>query len=250
MGFFKSFFLPLEAFKLIRKDPLLWRLTLISAVVCSLCFVLLGVGLWYGAPAIVSLLWTRPDSWTAVFWYLMAGLLFVVGFVVGAQTLPVILLAPLSERLSIQTETTLGVREQQGGIARFVVETGRSLWKALLRVTMLVGGHTLLLTLWLVPGYGHAVWSAAAFAWNVVWLAFEYIDVTANRHGVSFMGVVRFLNDHGLSTLGLGAAIYFLLWVPILNVFFVPIAVVSATLLFNRSAITKSSVSRTSAPPA
>ena len=239
MSFFKAFFLPLRALELIRRDPILRRLTLISAAVCATCFIGLGVGLWYFSPWIVGQLWPRPSGWAEIVWYLAAGVLFLVGFVVGAQTLPIIALAPLSERLSIQTEHKLGVSPDNAGIVRFVVETGRSLQKAVLRVFVLVCGHVLLLLLWLIPGAGHAVWSAAAFAWNVLWLAFEYVDVTANRHGHSFMGVIRFLNAHGPATLGLGAAIYLLLWVPLLNVFFVPIAVVSATLLYRSAQAAK-----------
>ena len=232
MGFLKAFVLPIEALRLIRRDPALQRLTLISAVVSALCFAGLFVGLWYAAPYLMGLLWTKPDDWMVFVWAVTAAAFFFIAFVIGAQTIPIIVLAPLSERISIQTEQALGIEADDGGLARFVVETGRSIQKALLRVIVLLSGHAVLLLLWFIPGLGHAAWTIASLFWSVVWIAFEYVDITANRHGLSFSQVVRFLNAHAGATLGLGLAIYALLWVPIVNVFFVPVAVISATLLY------------------
>jgi CysZ protein len=235
VGFFQALFLPLEAWRVIRGDAGLRRLARVSAFVSALCFAGLIVGLWFAAPSLVSLLWTKPAGWTVIFWDLAAALLFVIGFVVSAQTVPVIVLAPLSERLSIQTERSLGKTDDGGGLVRFVAETGRSIRKAILRVTVFAVGHACLLLLWIVPGYGQAAWSAAVFLWSALWLAFEYVDITANRHGLGFRAVIRFLRARPGQALGLGAAIYLLLWVPFLNVFFVPLAVVSAALLFTRA---------------
>jgi CysZ protein len=232
VGFLKAFLLPLDAWRLIRRDPALRKLTMLSAGVSAACFTALFLGLWYASPHLLGLLWERPNDWTVIVWIFATAAIFLVSFVVGAQTLPIILLAPLSERISIQTELALGAKSDEGGLIRFVVETGRSLQKAVLRVCVLLSGHALLLALWLIPGPGHAAWTIASVGWSALWLAFEYVDLTANRHGRSFTQVARFMQAHVPDTLGLGLAIYALLWVPLINVFFVPVAVVSATLLY------------------
>ncbi len=52
------------------------------------------------------------------------------------------------------------------------------------------------------------------------------------RHLYRFGDVTRAVRARLGLGMGLGAAIYLLLWVPVLNLFFVPLAIVSGTLLY------------------
>lgn len=229
MGLFAALSSPLRALSLIRRTPQLWRLTLIAAALCSFTYAGLLVALFEYTPTLLSLMWAKPESlWLVWLWYVAAVTLFAATFVIGAQTLPVILLSPLGDRMSIEAERTRRAVGDGGGFNEIV----RSVWKAFWRVALLIGGQAFLLPLWLVPGAGHAAWTVLSALWSMVWLAFEYVDLTANRHGASFTAVLRMLGTNPLGTLGLGAALYVLLFVPFLNVFFFPVAVVAGALFF------------------
>ena len=52
------------------------------------------------------------------------------------------------------------------------------------------------------------------------------------RHLYPFAQVRRVLRQRWALCLGFGAGVYVLLWVPILNSFFLPVAVVGGTLLY------------------
>jgi CysZ protein len=229
MGLFAALSSPLRAFSLIRRTPELWRLSLVAAALCAVAYLGLVVALFAYTPALLGLMWAKPVSlWLVWLWYVAAVTLFAVAFVIGAQTLPVILLSPLGDRLSIATERT----QRQAASGNAVAEIVRSVYKAILRVALLIGGQLFLLPLWLVPGAGHAAWTVLSAGWSMLWLSFEYVDLTANRHGMGFRAVVSVLGRNLFGTLGLGAALYVLLFVPFVNVFFFPVAVVSGTLFF------------------
>jgi CysZ protein len=52
------------------------------------------------------------------------------------------------------------------------------------------------------------------------------------RHQYPFREVRRVLRQRWLLCLGFGAGVYVLLWIPVLNNFFLPVAVVGGTLLY------------------
>jgi CysZ protein len=89
-----------------------------------------------------------------------------------------------------------------------------------------------LLPLNLVPGAGSLAWSVLASAWTMTWLAAEHLGGVMARHLYPFAAVRQVLAERRALCLGFGAAVYVLLWVPILNTFFLPAAVVGGTLLF------------------
>ena len=64
------------------------------------------------------------------------------------------------------------------------------------------------------------------------WLAVEHLSNPAARHLVPFRQVVRALRQRPFLALGFGAALWVLLWVPVVNFFLLPVAVVAGTLLF------------------
>jgi CysZ protein len=84
----------------------------------------------------------------------------------------------------------------------------------------------------LLPGVGHVAWIVASGLWTMAWLAVEYLDSPMTRHRYTFADVRRVVWKRFTLSLGFGAALYILLWIPILNFFLIPLAVVGGTLLF------------------
>src|SRR6185295_12965254 len=141
--------------------------------------------------------------------------------------------APLQDPLSEATEALCGgVEPRPFSLGRMLTETFTSLRHTDARIAILFAGHAILFLLHFIPVAGTLLWTVLGPAWTMAWLATEYLDAPMARHLYPF-GQVRGVVFRRLSlSLGFGAAVYVLLWVPILNLFFIPVAVVSGTLLF------------------
>ena len=231
--FAHGFLLPFRAIGLILAHRALRRWSLLAGVVSAVLLTGLLVVLVAFTGDLLSAVWARPEGWLRALWYLAAALLFGLLFVLGASTIPTVATAPFLDPLSADTERVLGAAPgEAGGLRRIVGETANAVGKAVLRIGILLAGHLALLLLWLLPGIGQGLWSAAALAWTVFWLSFEYLDVPANRHGYRFRDTLALIRRHGAAATGLGLGVYLVLWVPLLNVFFVPVGAVAATQLF------------------
>lgn len=228
-----GFALPFRATRLILENPSLRRLSAITGAISAALLVAIGALLFVYTGEIVSMLWDKPEGWLLVLWYPLAALVFGLLFIVGASTVPTIATAPMLDPLSLATEEALSAPlDESGGLARLAKETIRAIGKAITRLAFFYAGHALLLTLWLLPGIGHAVWSVLALFWTVYWLAYEYLDVPANRHGYAFADVLRLVSANFAMAMGFGLAVYCILWIPLLNAVFIPVAAVGATMGF------------------
>lgn len=231
--FAASFFLPLRAVGILKGHREARRWALAIAAITGLLLLAILILLLATTGDLLGLLWQKPEGAWQLLWWPMAVVLFAVLLVVGAATLPTVLTAPLADPLVAATEKAIGARgPEEGGLLKMAKETVDSVVKALLRVGLLLLGHALLLPLWLIPGPGHAAWTTLSLVWSLFWLAFEYLDLPANRFGYRFREVARMVGSNLPDALGFATAIYLILWIPILNAFFIPLAVVSATVLF------------------
>jgi len=148
-------------------------------------------------------------------------------------TIPTVATAPLTDPLSVATEAAIGApRAAEGGVGRMIVETLHATGKAVLRISILIFGHALLLPLWLFPGAGQAIWTVFSLVWTLLWLVFEHLDVPANRRGYRFRELAGIVRRNLALCYGFAAAVHLLLWIPLLNVAFIPLAIVGSTVLF------------------
>lgn len=229
----KGFALPFRAMPLIAKNPALLKLSLVTAAISAALLLVLGVLLVAYTGDLVGVIWAKPSGWLLLLWYPLAVLGFGLLFVLGASTVPTVATAPMLDPLSLATERALAFpTDESGGLLRLAKETMSAVGKALLRLALLYTGHAFLLLLWLLPGVGHAVWSILALFWTVFWLAYEYLDVPANRHGLDFGDVLRLVFTNFAMAMGFGFAVYVILWIPLLNTVFIPVAAVGATMGF------------------
>lgn len=230
----RGFLLPFQSLRLLFATPALRSLTLIIAAITFLSLGAVIAALWHFNPAIVGLVWQRPDTWyLAALHTLFSAAVFLLLTVLGANILPLTLAAPLMDPLSASAERAMGITlVSEGGLKRLASEIARQVGHALVRICVLLLGHLVLLLLFLIPGAGAVVWTWAGWAWTVLWLAAQYLDVPMARHLYSFDEELALLRRRTALCFGFGAAIYLLLWVPLLNFLFVPVAVVAGTTLF------------------
>lgn len=235
LDFFQGLSLPFTAARLIFRSGKLFALSAISSAVTLASLVALVWALTRWTRPLVASVWAVPDTWYGqAAWYLVFGLTFLLLLVVGANTVPVLLLSPLQDPMSEATEELCGGGGERGrfsvaGTARQLVT---SVGHNLARVGELLVGNALLFALNFIPGVGSTVWAVVAPLWTMGWLAVEYLDGPMARHLYPFRQVRRAVLERLPLCMGFGAAVYVLLWIPVLNFFFIPVAVVGGTLLF------------------
>lgn len=231
--FAQGLVLPARALRLIWGSAAVGSRALLVGLLSGLLLLGLLVGVILGTGPLLELAWLRPEGLLAILWWAAALLLGALLFLTGATALPPLLLGPLLDSLSAAVEKQLGLPPPpEGDLGAVIRETARGTTKALLRIVLLLLGHGLLLLLWLIPGAGPGLWSLLSSLWTLFWLACEYLDISANRHGKSLREVVRLVLAHPGACLGFALSAYFLLWIPLLNLALVPLAVVGATILY------------------
>lgn len=234
LRFAQGFLLPYRGLRLMLASRQVGGRSLLVTLAAGSLLLLLAILLFLFTGDLLALAWPRPQGGAALLLWIPAALLLgVLLFLIGAIALPPLLLGPLLDSLSAATERAVGgPPPREGGVGAAVGETARATGKAILRISLFLLGHGALLLLWLIPGVGPALWSIASTLWTLFWLGCEYLDVAANRHGHSLSEVMRTVAANPGASAGFGAAVYLLLWIPILNLALVPFAVVGATLLF------------------
>ncbi|REG32007.1 uncharacterized protein involved in cysteine biosynthesis [Archangium gephyra] len=231
---FQGLGLLFRAGSLIFRTPALKRLSALCAAVTLVALGALFALLWRYAPDLLGWLWTRPTPWYGqALWYLVLVLMFLVLLVVGANVLVPVVLAPLQDPLSELTEAQCGgYSPPPFRLGSFLQGLATSLGHTLARVLLLVLGLAVIFPLNLVPVVGSMAWTVLGTLWTMLWLAGEHLAAPMTRHQYPFSEVRRVLRQRWLLCLGFGAGVYVLLWVPLLNSLFLPVAVVGGTLLY------------------
>lgn len=232
--FFRGLKLPFAAMGVIGKSSTLKKLTALASVVTLVTLSIVVLFAVKYADDVVGRFLTKPENWLgAAGWYLLVALAFLVLTFIGANVLPTLVLAPLQDPISEATEELCGNFEAPafsfGALARGLTV---GLAHTAARITLLLVVHALIFAVNIVPGVGSAVWPFLASAWTMLWAATEYLAGPLARHLYPFTHVRKVVRSRLALCMGFGAAVYILLWVPILNLFFIPLAIVAGTLLF------------------
>jgi CysZ protein len=225
--------LPLRALSLIARTPRLLGLSLLAALVTALSLAGLAVALWPASQALAAQLIGADATWQRVTSVGLGLVLFAAGFAVGALTLPNLVLAPLQDPLSEATEARCGgFTAPPFSLGALLRGTGEGLAHTALRLGLMALGFVVLWPLHLLPLLGSALWLMLSSTWSMFWLAAEHLSTPMARHLHPFSQVVGVLRRRLPLALGFGAALWVLLWVPVLNFLLMPVAVVAGTLLY------------------
>lgn len=204
------------------------------AAVTLVLLVGLGVLLALYTDDLVARLVPRPDSaWLLPLWWLGVVAVALLAYVVGALTLPPLALTPLSDPLSELAEEACGGEPSPPfTLGNLLRGTAAGLKLTLARLLLLAVGLVLLLPLHLIPGLGSLAYSLLATIWSLLGLTAEHVGAPLARHFHPTATVFRLLRERTALCLGFGAAVQVVLLVPVINAFFLPLAIVGGTLLY------------------
>lgn len=234
---------PLRAAGLVLRDARLRRLSALCAGVTLLIFALWGWALWTWLPDLLERVWPHPEGPVGWLWQLTLVVCGALGWLLGAATLPLLALAPLEDLLVDATESAVGAPPAPpAGFAGAARQALSAVGRTSVRVMLLLVGQALLLALQLLLPALTPLWVLAGVGWTALFACAEYLDPPLARRGGSFAEVRRVLARRTGLALGFGVSITVLLWVPLLNLFLLPLAVVAGTLL-HRSLVSAGTLS-------
>jgi CysZ protein len=227
---------------LLRKYPGLARYWSVPIVLTSLALLgSLVLAVRYHDD-LLGLLWTEPVrrdalSWLAwgSYWFARA-LTFVVSLALlalGCIALSTLIAAPFNDALSEAIEfRETGRTAPPFSLPRALADASRTMAFESLKLAgfVLVMGP-LWLTTWLLPGLGQVLYAVLGGTITVTYFALDYIDWPASRRGWSIRKRLSLVWQRPLLMLGFGAAVWACLFVPFLNLAFMPIAVAGGTRL-------------------
>jgi CysZ protein len=179
---------------------------------------------WFG------LLMDRPEAWYLLVGYyalrILALLVAVAVFIFSFVFVGTVLAAPFLELLSERTEAALrGLRDDQPfRIRQWTVDVLRSVGHAAKTLFILIAAFPLSF----LPVVGPAAW--LILGWLL--LAYDLTSFAMDRRRLSFREKWRLLLTDASGTLGFGAAIFFLMAVPLVGLLVLPAAAVAGTMLF------------------
>lgn len=198
----------------------------------------LGYVIWEAGPGWAEALWSEPDGAIARFfhgllsWVLML-MMFAVGIVAVALVSNVIA-APFNDALSQAVERELGHGDGPPPTLRAIVADLRRTVQLELRklgLYVLIMAPAALASL-MLPGVGPPIYSVLGFVVTVAFLALDYVDWPAARRNVPARRRLGLLTTHTGAMFGFGVAVWVCMWVPLLNLAFMPAAVAGGTMLY------------------
>jgi uncharacterized protein involved in cysteine biosynthesis len=232
---------PLRGYAVLRKHRGLLRYALAPIVLTALALA----GSAYLAASyhddLLHLFWQEPkpggNAVIAALHRVAAGLSFLLAFSALAffcVAISTVCAAPFNDALSEAVEEReTGRAALPFSLRRHVREIVQSLGFAAFRLMLyaLIAGPLWLLSL-LVPGVGHLLYLGAWLLLGAAYFALDYVDWPATRRGLSLRARFGLLARHPLRMLGFGLAVWACLFVPLLDLVFMPLSVAGGTLLY------------------
>ncbi|QQR91830.1 MAG: EI24 domain-containing protein [Myxococcales bacterium] len=223
-----------------RKRLRLARIWVFPIAITFVCFAAVFVSSVFFSDDLLALFWSDAgsSSWwknivhTLLRWVI--GIALAVGGVVLVYFTSTIVAAPFNDVLSerIEKEASganiepLSWMELGHDILRTVsMELVRFLVYLLIMVPLFV------LSL-LVPGVGQVAYAAVGFLFTAFYFALDYMDWPMARAKMTMSERFSLIFRYPGTALGFGTGVWLLLFIPIVNLFFMPAAVAGGTLLF------------------
>ncbi|MDD9935728.1 MAG: EI24 domain-containing protein [Myxococcales bacterium] len=225
------------------EHPGLARFWLPPILLVGAALVGVGWGTFTYHAAVMEMLWSEPTgegflAWLARGFHLVVRwslpvLMLGAGVVVVALT-TTILAAPFNDALSEAVERLQTGQAGTGmSLGKVVRDLGRTFRLEVGKLAIYVGIMLpLFIASFALPGVGSVLYAVVGGLLTALFFAVDYVDWPASRHDLPVRARARAALRNLRPMLGLGVGVWAFLYVPLLNLFFMPAAVAGGTLLF------------------
>lgn len=241
-NFFSAFAMPFRGFGFVIRNPGLIRIWGIPVAIVF-GFLVLGCAGGFHLGRVLSERWAPTPSdlgeftdklhW---FWHQVARvLLTALGWAFSTALAVIfapIVAAPFNEMLGEEVELReLGKPVPPFSWARLRRDLGRTVRLEATKVLLYLAIVVPITVAGFFSGPLSVLASGLAFAFTVAYFALDYIDGPLSRRNVGVRRRFGLITEHPAAMFGFGIGVWMLLLVPVLNLFFMPAAVVGGTRL-------------------
>lgn len=241
--FFRGLLYPLRGLVILRRHPGMARFWLPPILLTSAALIASIVLATRYYDDALNLIWAQPgtEDWQhslllALYWVVRV-LTFVVG--IGLAMLVTVVLAnlfaaPFNDALSEAVEEVeTGKKAPPFSLSKLLADIARTLGLELVKLCIYAAVMgPLLIASWALPGVGQALYLVFASLFTWLYFAIDYVDWPASRRGLGWRARFALLRTRPFLMLGFGFAVATCLFVPLLNLCFMPFAVAGGTRLF------------------
>ena len=192
----------LSRLRLILRSPRLLALSALCAAVTLVSLVVLTWLLWGAPRSLVGWAWPQPTAWYALLaWELVRLLTFVLLLIVGANTVPLLLLTPCRIRSRRSPRSCAATSRPPLPAGPLRAGVGVGLGYTLARVARCCSGWRCCCP---APGarVGSVAFAVLASLWSMNWMAAEHLGGPMARHFYPFRAVRQVLRARRLACLG------------------------------------------------
>jgi CysZ protein len=142
--------------------------------------------------------------------------------------------APFNELIAEKTEqlVTGTFDETPFSFVQLMKDSGRGIAHSLRMLGTYLSLLVFALVLWVIPGIGGILFTAATILLSSYMLSYEYLGYPMDRRRYTFRDKRRFLRSRWRSTMGFGLGCTIAASIPLVNLLLIPSAVTGAVLLF------------------
>jgi CysZ protein len=217
----------------------LWPYAALPLLLNVVIMLGLAVAAYFFFPDIRAVMWDRPDSWLLLpFWYaftVLLGLGLVIAIFILFLILLSIIAGPFNSKLCLHTlEALRGEKlHPAGGLYVDLLLPVLNEIKKLVLFTLLQGCALILNFLPLIGSVGYFIVSSGLTFLLLAYAFLEYALETEPQVS-NLRRRLGYLEKHLFSAMGFGFALSILFFIPVLDLFLGPGAVVGAAMLYHR----------------
>ncbi|MGE3636870.1 MAG: EI24 domain-containing protein, partial [Sandaracinaceae bacterium] len=176
--------------------------------------------------------WWADAGRTALGWLILLSIWGLGLFAV--VMLSNVLAAPFNDLLSEEVEhLATGARGPPFSLKVLLRDTVRTIGLELVKWAIYLAVMLVLLIVSnVVPVVGHVLSSIVGFLFTTLYLAIDYIDWPSSRRNRSIAYRFSVVREHFGAMLGFGSGVWLFLFLPLVNLLFMPAAVAGGTLMF------------------
>ena len=237
--FVSGFIHVFEAFDVVFSKPSLFLYFIVPFIISMFVLVLL---IFFG---ITSLIEYVPglfnlgdnDGFLYQFFYIFVSIIVVlmVIFLAGYSFIAIVKVfcAPFNDLLSEKIEIMKNphYKEPENAFQHFMSNLFPTIIEELKKISVFLTGYIIIVSLSLIP-FINFVSPFILVIYSAIVLSIDFVDYSMARRRMKLKEKINFFKANKAEMLGFGTCVFLMFSIPIVNIFFIQVAVIAATLLF------------------
>jgi CysZ protein len=228
-----------EAFDVVFTKPSLFLYFIIPFIISMIVLVLL---IFFGVTSLIDFIpglvtIDDKDGFLYQLFYVLISVIFVlmVIFMAGYSFIAIVKIfcAPFNDLLSEKIEIMKNehYKEPENAWQHFIKNLFPTILEELKKITVFLTGYLVIVLLSFLP-FINFISPFLLVIYSAIVLSIDFVDYSMARRRMTLKAKIQFFKANKAEMLGFGTSVFLMFSIPIVNIFFIQIAVIAATLLY------------------